>query len=229
MGMGTGSGVDYNTVYYLSARSPKDKDGFFKVSKSIKDDWEDHEDQKWVGGKLVSIDILKKEYDGNPYNVLRMKFEDDPGILYIVDFRVDMYVGRELINRLLSVTSFGYDTKVVLYTSDAKDGYDRGFNKVSVQINGQKPGLPPKYITEEFKAMYETYKMKGGKEGKDFAEQEAFLLKELIENIIPLVGGASEQATAATNTKPDDDEPAMNAVPDPEPSIDIEEDSGLPF
>ena len=213
MAMGsTGSGGDYNAVYFLDAKSPQDKEkSIFKTVKALGEkQYEDMDDMSWVSGIVDNIEIIQKEWEGDKYDVMRIKLIDDPNTLYVVNIRVNMAIGREFVNRLLSVKHFEKEFKITLYTTEPGEGYDHGWKHISLKVDGES--IPPKHFDDVIGQMYREYEPKPGKKARDWTEQSVFLLDDLRETT--LLSWEAFKAGSLDQGLPESDDPKITSGKD---------------
>ena len=132
--------------------------------------------EKAVNGDLVQIKLEKDEYEGKPYDKVRLTLKDESNKeTYLLDLRMTQLT-RNLFNSLLALTSFK-GLSISTYLKEGKDG--KKYSNISLWQNNEL--VKGKFAWEEWPKVEELKNSKGIVQSRDFTAVDDFFVSHLSE------------------------------------------------
>ena len=184
---------------------------YFSVSeKNAEGKWTEVSQVKDLAADLVRVEVGEREFEGEPYNEIKLTFEDkNLQESYLLDLRMNL-LSRNIFNSLFSLSSFE-NIELGLYQKRGEKTYPA----VSVKQSGQR--VDWKYKLDEQPKMNKV--LVGKKTVVDSTELDEFYVEKLKELAARVKGGTKSEPTVGTLQKK---APVTKAVKSATPKVDLE-------
>ena len=181
--MGFDKPSNYNKIFYCSIRGKAEEYPYFKVEVKNEEGegYKELPNEKSISGMLKECYIRNWEWKGKPRHSICVDIVDDPAILFKVSADVDSRMGRELLNRLITLGDHNFESgkiRIKPFETEAQEGYDSGFKGVSVQIAGQV--VKNKFKYNDLKDKTRKVEVKKGEFSYDNTECNEFLMRNFL-------------------------------------------------
>jgi hypothetical protein len=195
----------------------------FQVKEKVGDKWVSRPTlETQVSGDLVHIELVKGEYEGRSYDIVKLLLADEEEKEnYLLDLRSNMLT-RNLFNSLCNLVSFK-NLSISLYKSKSKKDPSKEYTNISIWQDGN--WVKNKFQVEDVPAPEEIKDRKGVVQKVDFTEVDAFYIQHLKDLAVRVktannsnkkTSSSKKKEGAVTESVPVTDDPPTDGVPSEE-------------